>query len=58
MPGTSLPADWAGAFVNVHIGANDIEDALESVENTLLTDRYRPVSTYAAPIMQASVIVN
>jgi hypothetical protein len=48
MPGTSLPADWAGAFVKVHIGANDIKDAFTPVGSALLTDRYRPGSTYAA----------
>ena len=48
MDGTTLPADWAGAFVNVYLCAEEIVEAIERAESALLTDRYRPISTYAA----------
>ncbi len=51
MEGTQLPSDCAGAFVNVYLGADEIRAAIDTVEKQLLADRYRPVSVYAAFVL-------
>ena len=51
MEGTQLPEDCAGAFVSVYIGANKIYEAIISVEKQLLEDRYDPVETYEAYLL-------
>lgn len=48
MEGTTLPPDWAGAYVNVYLGAGNLIEAIQNAESALLVDRYRPISTYAA----------
>jgi hypothetical protein len=48
MEGTSLPSDWAGAFVNVYVGANNIIEAIKTAEMQLLADLYKPDNTYSA----------
>ena len=48
MKGTTLPADWIGAFVNVYIDAPNIIEAIMTTEATLLSDYYKPDNTYSA----------
>ena len=48
MEGTTLPDDWAGAYVNVFIGASSIIEAITAVESQLYNDCYKPTNTYAA----------
>ena len=48
MEDTSLPSDWAGAFVNVYVGAKNIVDAIKTAEQQLHTDLYKPDNTYSA----------
>jgi len=48
MAGTQLPDDVAGAFVNCYVGANNICEAVELVEQKLLDDCYKPFNTFAA----------
>ena len=48
MEGTQLPEDCGGGFVNVYICANSIVDAIQSVEEALISDCYKPIETSAA----------
>ena len=48
MEGTHLPSDWAGAFVNVYVSANNIIEAIKLAEDQLLLDYYKPDNTYSA----------
>ena len=48
MMGSELPADWAGAFVSVYVGADHIGDAIEQAEASLLADMYRPLHISSA----------
>ena len=41
MMGSELPADWAGAFVSVYVGADHIGDAIKEAEASLLGDFYK-----------------
>lgn len=48
MEGTDLPDEFLGAFVNVHVPATNIIEAINLAEEYLLADKYRPVQTIAA----------
>ena len=48
MEGTQLPEECESAFVNVYVGANDIREAIDLVEEQLLSDCYKPIETSAA----------
>ena len=48
MLGSSLPAEWAGAFVNVYVGATNIKAAIDYAESALADDKYQPINIDAA----------
>ena len=48
MVGSSLPDEWAGAFVNVYVGASNIKTAIEIAESSLTEDMYKPIDVSAA----------
>ena len=48
MEGSQLPEDCGGAFVNVYVSATNIKSAIDSAEDFLLRDLYRPIQTTSA----------
>jgi len=48
MEGTQLPSHCSGAFVNVYVAAKTIREAIDIVEEQLLSDCYKPIKTTAA----------
>lgn len=58
MEGSTLPDDWQGAFVNVLIGEDSIIDAIQRVEEALVRDKYRPLMTCAAFMLELEDYAN
>lgn len=48
MKGSELPAEWAGAFVSVYIGADHIGVAVREAEASLLRDLYKTLHISSA----------
>lgn len=48
LEGTQLPSDVAGTYVNIYLGAHDIKQAVKIAETELLSNFYKPITTYAA----------
>lgn len=48
MEGSQLPEDAGGAFVNVFLGGENIQQAIERAEAELLGDKYQPSFVHAA----------
>jgi len=48
MEGSQLPEDAAGAFVNCYVGADNICEAVQLIEQKLLEDCYKPFNSFAA----------
>lgn len=48
MTGSELPAEWAGAFVSVYIGADHIGVAVREVEASLMKDLYKTLHISSA----------
>lgn len=48
MEGTQLPSDCGGGFVSVYLRDNDIRSAIDSAEDELLSDLYKPIEVNAA----------
>ncbi|MDO5685829.1 MAG: hypothetical protein Q4G42_00290 [Neisseria sp.] len=51
MPDTQLPPDCAGAVVRVYLASDDIRQAIDAAERALLEDRYRPLMTLEAMML-------